>query len=41
MMAHIYNTKLHAGVSEADKQAAYWDAGIEEGHIHVLKLGTE
>ena len=41
MMAHIYNTKLHSGVPEADKQAAYWDAGIQEGHIRVLRLGIE
>ena len=39
MMQHIYNTKKHADVSQADKAAAYTVAGIAGGHIKVLTLG--
>jgi hypothetical protein len=39
MMQHIYNTKKHADVSQADKAAAYTVAGIEGGHIKVLTSG--
>ncbi|MCX8511624.1 MAG: hypothetical protein ORN83_07680 [Chthoniobacteraceae bacterium] len=39
MMQHIYNTKKHADVSQADKAAAYTAAGIEGGYIKLLTLG--
>ena len=37
--SHIYGTKLHSGLSEGEKQDAYWDAGTQRGYIHLLKLG--
>ena len=39
MMPHIYNTKKHADVSQADRAAAYTEAGIEGGYIKLLTLG--
>ena len=29
---HIYNSNMHANVPGLDKQAAYWNAGIEKGY---------